>query len=44
MEMGGVASEHGRQKRKKYGGSLNMNVTQMFGVTVASMGSSIQRI
>ena len=38
MEMGGVAGANMAGRNVEYGGSLNMNVTQMFGVTVASMG------
>ena len=38
MEMGAVAGANMAGRNVAYGGSLNMNVTQMFGVTVASMG------
>ena len=38
MEMGGVAGANMAGRNVEYSGSLNMNVTQMFGVTVASMG------
>lgn len=38
MEMGSVAGANMAGRNTTYRGSLNMNVTQMFGVTVASMG------
>lgn len=38
VEMGAVAGANMAGKDIAYGGSLNMNVTQMFNVTVASMG------
>ncbi len=38
MEMGSIAGANMAGRNVAYGGSLNMNVTQMFGVTVASMG------
>lgn len=37
-EMGKIAGENMAGIASKYEGSLNMNVTEMFGVTVASMG------
>jgi nitrite reductase (NADH) large subunit len=38
VEHGKVAGQEMAGKRTEYRGSLNMNVTQMFGATVASMG------
>ena len=38
VEMGAVAGENLAGKKNGYQGSLNMNVTQMFDLTVASMG------
>ncbi len=38
VEMGEIAGANMIGKQRRYQGSLNMNVTQMYGVTVASMG------
>lgn len=37
-EMGQIAGENMAGVKREYEGSLNMNVTEMYGVTVASMG------
>jgi nitrite reductase (NADH) large subunit len=42
VEHGRIAGENMAGHRAPYRGSLNMNVTEMFGITVASMGTFIE--
>jgi nitrite reductase (NADH) large subunit len=42
VEHGRIAGENLTGRRTAYQGSLNMNVTEMFGITVASMGRFIE--
>jgi len=42
VEHGTIAGENLAGRRIPYQGSLNMNVTEMFGITVASMGKFIE--
>jgi len=42
VEHGRIAGENLAGRRIPYQGSLNMNVTEMFGITVASMGKFIE--
>jgi nitrite reductase (NADH) large subunit len=42
VEHGRIAGENLAGRRIPYPGSLNMNVTEMFGITVASMGKFIE--
>jgi nitrite reductase (NADH) large subunit len=42
VEHGAMAGENLAGRRIPYQGSLNMNVTEMFGITVASMGKFIE--
>ncbi|MBN2552270.1 MAG: FAD-dependent oxidoreductase, partial [Spirochaetales bacterium] len=43
VEQGRIAGANLAGKRLSYPGSLNMNVTEMFGITVASMGKFIEQ-
>ena len=43
VEHGKIAGENLAGRRIPYQGSLNMNVTEMFGITVASMGKFLEQ-